>query len=112
MKIIPLCVIISLISFRPDHQRLMFSSTELKDAKMISDYNIFENSRIDVIPLYPKVKIEKDATQNVKDFIAFNSNCEEWMTKSLVSNGSLIEEKDKLKSFSYNLTKRMFQITK
>lgn len=94
----------------PVNQRLLFAGTELDDTKMISDYGIVENSRIDLVPLYPTVP--KNAKQNVKDFIGFHTNCEGWMTESLLSNGSLIEEKDKWKKFSYNLTSEIVQIKK
>lgn len=97
---------------RPDHQRLLFAGTELEDAKMISDYGIVENSRIDLVPLYPKADIAKGDKKAVKDFISFHSNCQEWMTESLVANGSLIEEKDKWKRLSYKLTGEIVQIRK
>lgn len=100
------------IGIRPQHQQLLFGGTELVKEKQIADYAIVENSRIDLMPLYPEVGVEEGATQNGKDFISFHSNCKEWTTDLLVSNGTLIEEKEKWKKFSYSLTEQIVQIKK
>lgn len=100
------------MGIKPEHQQLLFSGTELVTKKRISDYAIVDDSRIDLVPLYPEVGVDEGATQNAKDFISFHSNCKEWMTDLLVSNGTLIEEKEKWKKFSYSLTEQIVQIKK
>lgn len=97
---------------QPENQRLLFAGTELEDAKTITDYGIENNSRIDLVPLYPKCKLSKNDRQPVQDFVGFHSNCEGWMMESFIANGSLIEERDKWKEFSYKLTSDAVQSKK
>ncbi|XP_037041354.1 uncharacterized protein LOC119078044 [Bradysia coprophila] len=97
---------------QPENQHLLFAGTKLEDAKTIADYGIVDNSRIDLIPLYPICEIPKNAKPAVRDFIVFHSNCEGWMAESFLANGSLIMEKDKLKQFCYKLTSDALEIKK
>lgn len=97
---------------QPQNQRLLFVGTELEDAKTILDYGIEENSRIDLVPLYPKFEVPKNAKPPFRDFICFHSNCEGWMNESFIANGSLIQERDKWKQISYNLTSEAVKIKK
>lgn len=95
----------------PERQQLYFNGAELDDSKTISDYDILENGRIDLVPIYPEIPDVKD-NKKVKEFIAFHGNCVDWMSNALINAGELMEEKNKIKNFSGKLVKENFELKK
>lgn len=88
---------------RPDHQCLQFGGKELEDGITLAEYGIKPKSRIDLIPTYPKIDNMDSVSEDLCHFIKFHSNCQAWLSESLIVAGNFMHEKQSLKEFCMKL---------
>lgn len=88
---------------RPDHQCLQFGGKELEDGTTLVEYGIKPKSRVDLIPTYPKIDDMDSVSEELSHFIKFHSNCQTWLSESLIVSGNVMQEKQSLKEFCIKL---------